>query len=112
MRRWGTNRVAAVGIDVPSPGTLTRVFTTLFSAGERQEGQAALGDSGGAGFVRRRGGWVLAGIMVAVVYHPGQPPQTAVDGDVTHFADLSRYRDAILELTGLPEEAPHGGGGR
>ena len=108
--RWGTNRVAAVGLDVPGPATATRVFTTLFSAGERQEGQAALGDSGGAGFVRRRGGWVLAGIMISVVTHAGQPPQTAVDGDVTHLADLSHYRDEILSLTGLPAAAAPGQG--
>lgn len=101
VRRWGTNRVAAVGIDLARGGTSTRVFTTLFSAGERQEAQAALGDSGGAGFVRRRGTWMLAGIMISVASFRGQPPQTAVDGNATQLADLSHYRDAILALTGL-----------
>jgi len=100
VRRWGTNRVAAVGIDVPRPGMSTRVFATLFSAGARQEAQAALGDSGGAGFVRRRGSWLLAGIMVSVVAFPGQPPQTAVDGNATHLADLSHYRAEILAIVG------------
>jgi hypothetical protein len=109
VRRWGTNRVAAVGIDLPTPGASTRVFGTLFSAGQRQEAQAALGDSGGAGFVHRRRTWLLAGIMISVVTHPGQPPQTAVDGNATHFADLSHYRDAILVLTrgaGAPSPRP------
>jgi hypothetical protein len=112
VRRWGTNRVATVGIDLPRAGTATRVFASLFSAGERHEGQAALGDSGGAGFVRRRGAWVLAGIILSVVAHPGQPPRTAVAGNATHFADLSHYRDAILALTGLPGTVTPGEGGR
>jgi hypothetical protein len=99
--RWGTNRVAAVGIDLPRAGTSTRVFATLFTAGSQQEAQAALGDSGGAAFLRRRGSWLLAGIMISVVTFPGQPPQTVVDGNATHLAELSHYRDAILALTGL-----------
>ena len=101
-RRWGTNRVAVVGFDAPGAGRSTRVFATLFSAGERHEAQAAIGDSGGAAFVRRRGVWVLAGIMISVVNFPGQPPQTAVDGNETQLADLSHYRDEILALTGFP----------
>ncbi len=110
VRRWGTNRVAAAGIDLPRSGTSTRVFATLFSAGEPHEGQAALGDSGGAGFVRRRGAWMLAGIMISVVSFPEQPPQTAVAGNATHLADLSHYHDAILALTGLPATGTKAGG--
>ncbi len=101
VRRWGTNRVAAVGLEVPGAGASTRVFATLFSAGEQWEAQAAIGDSGGAAFVSRRGAWKLAGIMVSVVSSPGQPPQTAVHGNETYLADLSVYRDEILALTGL-----------
>lgn len=105
IRRWGTNRVALTGLDVAQGDSSTRVFSTLFSAGERGEAQAAHGDSGGAAFVSRRGVWRLAGILIAVVSHPGQPPSTAVGGNASHLADLSHYRSEILALTGLPDSA-------
>jgi hypothetical protein len=100
--RWGMNRIAATGVDLQRLGTATRSFATLFSAGEPREAQAALGDSGGAAFVQRRGGWQLAGIMFSVATFSDQPPQSAVVGNATHLADLSHYRDEILALTGLP----------
>jgi hypothetical protein len=111
VRRWGLNRIAATGIDMPTPGSFTWIFSTLFSVGDRQEAQAALGDSGGAGFVNRRGKWTLAGIMIAVTSFPEQPPQAAISGNATHLADLSRYRGEILGLTGLADAdaAAHGG---
>jgi hypothetical protein len=111
VRRWGINRVAATAHEMPTPGASTWMFSTLFSVGDRQEAHAALGDSGGAGFLKRRGAWMLAGIIVSVSSFPGQPPQTAISGNTTHLADLSRYRGEILSLTGLEgaEPAAHGG---
>ncbi|MFI5216941.1 MAG: trypsin-like peptidase domain-containing protein, partial [Candidatus Limnocylindria bacterium] len=47
--RWGTNRVAAVGVDVRAGGSVTPGFAMSFDAREtRFEAQAAMGDSGGA----------------------------------------------------------------
>ena len=99
--RWGRNRIAAVGLDMPTGAAMTRVFATLFTDGDPEEAQAAHGDSGGAGFAARPGGrWVLAGIMIAVKGFPRQPPYTSVIGNATHLADLSYYRAEILSLTG------------
>lgn len=110
VRRWGLNRIAAVGLDVASPGSATQAFATLFSVGDKQEAQAALGDSGGAAFAKRRGVWTLAGILTSISSLPGQPPQTAVSGNSTYLADLSRYRGEVLALTGLPDfDSPSGG---
>jgi hypothetical protein len=107
--RWGRNQVAAVSIDMQEPGVATSVFVTLFSEGEPEEAQAAVGDSGGAGFAPGRGGWVLAGIMISVRSFPRQPAQTSVIGNATHLADLSRYRAEIRAAMGLaPDESAAG----
>jgi hypothetical protein len=99
--RWGRNRVASSGLDITSAGASTRVFATLFSDGEPEEAQAAVGDSGGAGFAERPGDRpVLAGIMIAVKTFPRQPGQTSVVGNSTYLADLSHYRGEILAQTG------------
>jgi hypothetical protein len=101
VRRWGLNRVASAAREEPTPGASTWLFSTLFSVGDRQEAHAALGDSGGAGFLKRRRTWMLAGIILSVSSLSGQPPQTAISGNATFLADLSRYREEILALTGL-----------
>ena len=98
--RWGKNQIAAVELDTATGGASTHVFATLFSEGEPEEAQAAHGDSGGAGFAARPGGWVLAGIMIAVKTFPGQPAESSVVGDSTHLADLSHYRAEILSIVG------------
>jgi hypothetical protein len=108
VRRWGRNRVAATGLEVPGSGLSTHAFATLFSTGEPQEAQAAVGDSGGGAFVLRRGSWKLAGILFSVAGHPGQPAQTAIDGNATHLADLSRYREQIEAVTGPRSEPAPG----
>jgi hypothetical protein len=108
VRRWGRNRVATTGIEVPGAGASTHAFATLFSTGEPQEAQAAVGDSGGGAFVLRRGSWRLAGILFSIAGHPGQPPQTAVDGNATHLVDLSRYLEQIEAVTGLRGEPGRG----
>ena len=50
--RWGTNRVALVGIDVRAGDNVTPGFAVRFDPnGTRFEAQAAVGDSGGAVFI-------------------------------------------------------------
>jgi hypothetical protein len=100
--RWGRNQIASVGLDTAVGKVSTRVFETYFSLAEPQEAQAAIGDSGGAGFAPRRGSWVLAGIMIAVKSLPGQPDSSAVIGNTTHLADLSHYRSEIQAIIGSP----------
>jgi hypothetical protein len=107
--RWGRNLIASIALDSGVGGASTRVFETLFSDAEPHEAQAAIGDSGGAGFAARRGRWVLAGIMIAVKSLPRQPAGTSVVGDATLLADLSHYRAEILAVIGLD---PHGAAAR
>jgi len=107
-KRWGENRVAATSLDVPVPGGhgRTRSFATRFepNAGP-SEAQATEGDSGGAVFSRdARDGWVLSGVMLAVSGVEGQPADAVVFGSGTLVADLSLYRDQILNHTGAPDE--------
>jgi len=106
VRRWGRNRVAAKGVVVPGSGVSTTAFATLFTLGDPEEAQAALGDSGGGAFVLRGGSWQLAGILFSVQNHPGQPPQTSLEGNSSYAADLSRYREEIEALIGRRDEAP------
>jgi len=101
VRRWGRNDVAATGLEIPGDHNTTHAFATLFTPGEPQEAQAAHGDSGGGGFVLRRGAWKLAGILFSITAHPGQPGSTSVAGNSSYLADLSRYREEIEKVTGL-----------
>lgn len=97
--RWGTNRVALVGIDVPAGGNLTPGFALRFDPGEtRFESQAAVGDSGGPVFIPRNGRYELAGILIAVAGFPGQPPNTAFYGNFSTAADLSVFGDSLAAL--------------
>jgi hypothetical protein len=101
VKRWGTNRVYADGIDVSAPNStwITRCFQTDFSQhGTPHEAQAAVGDSGGAVFVRGQKRWELAGLMVSIGGVPKQEPRTALYGNVTNAADLSYYRLQILRV--------------
>lgn len=93
VKRWGTNRVSAAGEEVLGPGKrVTRCFSTDFSrSGTRHEAQAAVGDSGGAVFVKDADGYRLAGVMISIHTDPGQPERTALYGNATYSADLSAY---------------------
>ena len=103
--RWGTNHLD----DFPPSKVLdTWSFATRFdAAGSHHESQAALGDSGGAVFAFDGVGWVLAGILFATGNYSGQPANTSLYGQLTYAADLSYYRDDILDVIALPE--PSGG---
>ncbi len=101
VKRWGTNRVYADGIDVTVPDTtwITRCFQTDFSQyGTPHETQAAVGDSGGAVFAKSLKGWELAGLLVSIGGVAEQEPKTALYGNVTNAADLSYYRPQILRV--------------
>ncbi len=97
--RWGTNIVENAGLDIDAFGKRTRSFNTLFEpGGSPHEAQATRGDSGGAAFAKHRGRWELAGIIWGVTGLPGQPKQTALYGSRTFAADLSWYREQIVEI--------------
>ena len=71
-------------------------------SGTRQEATAARGDSGGAVFSRAdpenpESHWVLSGILFSVGTRTGFPERASFYGDVTWAADLSFYKDQILE---------------
>jgi hypothetical protein len=103
--RWGTNFVE----DFPSTRVFdTEVFGSVFDEGDSaHEAQAAPGDSGGAAFAWNGSRWELAGVMIAVGEYEGQPAETSLYGQLTYAADLSVYRDQILDVIAMPE--PSGG---
>jgi hypothetical protein len=95
--RWGTNRVSGSGSTFN-----TFAFSTTFTsapAGETHETSGANGDSGGAAFIKSGGVWYLAGVLYAIGAYEGQPPSTSLYGNVTWSADLSQYREQLIELT-------------
>ncbi len=103
--RWGTNEVEQTGLTVNvGVGTATAAFSTDFTPGlpTPHEAQVAVGDSGGAVFAQQDGRWELAGVLFAADTFEGQPPRTTVYGNTTFAADLSVYREQILERTGQP----------
>jgi hypothetical protein len=97
--RWGTNAVKNVSVDL-SLGGDTVVFTTDFSefGGTMHECQVATGDSGGAVFSKNGGVWELTGIQLTRAAYTGQPADTALFGNESWSAQLSDYRDQILDI--------------
>jgi hypothetical protein len=101
VKRWGTNRIYASGIDVTAPNSTwtTRCFQMDFSQhGTLHEAQAAVGDSGGAVFAKSLKGWELAGLLVSIGEVAKQEPRTALYGNITNAADLRYYRPQILSV--------------
>lgn len=105
--RWGENHVnqASVALDYGN-GTFVHAYSTQFdnldytgTAPLPHEAQGTVGDSGGAVFTFSGGQWKLAGIMVVIGVFNSQPASTAVFGTQTYIADMSYYRDSILEIT-------------
>jgi hypothetical protein len=101
-KRWGENKVEDYW---PGDPLNTATFFTVFDPpGEPEyltyEAQAAIGDSGGALFVKDNGSWELAGIMFIVGDYSGQfVNENSLYGNVTGCVDLSVYRDEIMSLT-------------
>jgi len=103
--RWGTNEISSsVAMLVLDTMAISTEFDETASA---HECQAANGDSGGALFVDNGGAWELAGILFAVGTYLNQPAATSLYGNPTYAADIATYRDAILDVTSVPE--PSGG---
>jgi hypothetical protein len=100
-KRWGTNRINADDAILVQQNLSTHSVTFVFDGPSsenttRHEAQAALGDSGGAVFVKRDDDWLLVGMMTSVSAHPATPGHTTVYGDTTFAADISFYRNEIL----------------
>jgi len=103
--RWGTNEVEYYPT---APVLGTWAFASYFDeAGSAHEGQATNGDSGGAAFAYDGSDWELAGLIYAIGIYTNQPANTSLYQQLTYAADLSSYRDEILDVVGLPE--PTGG---
>ena len=107
--RWGTNSVIDTQrIDLIDATQTMAIQTAFDEAGSAHEAQAAVGDSGGAAFAWNGSQWQLAGILFAVgAPYSNQPAETSLYGNLTFSADLSFYRNQILEVMALPE--PSGG---
>ncbi len=100
-KRWGTNRINADHAILVQQNLSTHSVTFVFDSPSSEnttqhEAQAALGDSGGAVFVKRDDDWLLVGMMTSVSAHPATPGHTTVYGDTTFAADISVYRNEIL----------------
>ncbi len=106
--RWGNNEVSAESRFNPAFDSRTFEFSTRFDrAGTTINGvfeaQAVMGDSGGPVFHQVDGAWQLSGLMLSTTTQTGQPDGTVVFGNSTNAADLSRYREQILELVNRDE---------
>ncbi len=78
-------------------------FSTDFNAATG-EGQGAPGDSGGGVFIKSGGTWELAGTILYIGEHSGQPQyKIAAAGNLTYMADLSVYRDQIINLRSVTD---------
>ena len=100
-KRWGTNRIATIDETLYQGSWTTHSFALVFDPpmtahATEFEAQAAVGDSGGAVFVKRDGEWQLAGMMTSVTGFSRAPAQTSMYGDSTYAADLVTYRGEIL----------------
>jgi len=103
--RWGTNFAE---LFPPDRVFGTEVFGSWFDEDDSaHEAQGAIGDSGGAAFAWNGTDWELAGVVIAISLYGGQPAETSLYGQITYAADLSVYRDEILDVMALPE--PDGG---
>ncbi len=107
--RWGTNFVEPTADLVNYEAAFgTQLISTMFhesgSGHSTHESQAANGDSGGAVLSWNGSRYDLVGIMVGITTFPSQPVETSLYGNQTFFADISVYRDEIVEV--MPE--PHG----
>jgi hypothetical protein len=99
-KRWGTNRVSQVGLELAGPrGERTRAFAMDFSRhGTEHEAQAIMGDSGGAVFLKQGGSWTLGGVLISITLDTAQEGGLALFGNQTHAADLHAYAGQIQQI--------------
>ncbi|MDP9290943.1 MAG: PEP-CTERM sorting domain-containing protein [Verrucomicrobiota bacterium] len=105
-KSWGTNTIDSGGVTTINQGFgPVHVFSMDFSKTPQtlNEGEGALGDSGGAVFSFNGTTLELAGMMDAIGTFPNQPANTAVYGNETYAADITYYRNQIATVTGIPE---------
>lgn len=104
-KRWGENTVG--GIWPGDPNDTVAFYTAFDYPGtqghQAHEAQASAGDSGGAVFAKQGNTWQLAGIMLFVGLWEGHINNSVLRDEWTGAADLSFYRDQILDLTAVPE---------
>ncbi|HIF97757.1 MAG TPA: trypsin-like serine protease [Myxococcales bacterium] len=109
-KRWGSNIIESAPKFIEQTGTKTEAVAMVFDRietprGTPHEASAARGDSGGALFAHADAmdpdsDWVLSGILFSVGTRSGFPGESSFYGDVTWAADLSYYRDKIIEVVG------------
>jgi hypothetical protein len=108
IKRWGENYIDPNGQVAFSLGGYTThaLQMTFDQSGSPNEMQAVPGDSGGGLFYKNGSDWELAGIWIARTTYsqgdPKQPDATAVYGNLSYAADLSRYRSQIMAIVPEP----------
>jgi len=95
-KSWGNNTVNVTGQIINAGYGNLMTFTTPFTnpgtgGSTNNEGQAAMGDSGGAVFQQNGSTWQLAGMVDAISTQPGQPANTAVYGQTTYAGTVATY---------------------
>lgn len=104
-KRWGKNDIDNSGytVNVGYGNTYTLEMDFDQSLGHGlDEMQAVHGDSGGAVSYKNGASWELSGIWMTRGTYLGQPTETAVYGNNSHAADLSQYRDQIMDIVPEP----------
>lgn len=103
-KRWGNNNISGTSTISYSVSGTTMNVKSLYTdfSNVSGEGQGILGDSGGGLFYLNGGTWELAGTILTVGTYSGQPVNTAVYGNLTYAADISKYRDAIISAVPEP----------
>jgi hypothetical protein len=122
-KRWGRNRIidntgyfpgppgdpgnslrAKVNLDLSGGGfrDVVSLITLFDKNGIPHEAQAISGDSGSAVFRKNGSQWELLGVVNAAFWFTNQPYGAVYNdvnqGNVTSFADLTYYRQEILDI--------------
>jgi hypothetical protein len=97
-KRWGTNWIDEAMVLTGNNGDALSLRAGFDWGQTPHEARAAGGDSGGGVFFKNGDHWELAGIMQSISTQPGQPGNVAVYGDVTNIANLTLYRNQILDI--------------
>ena len=82
----------------PAIRHIVSMFTRFDQSGIAYEAQAADRDSGTSVFRKNGAQWELIGIVNTIYTFQNQPAPTAVYGTYTSFADLTFYRNEILNI--------------